>query len=423
MGIFNGRCLSSFKDTQPTLETWSKREATIRFAFGSFRAEVFVSLLLNVRPLVSPEEINLQLPSPDELWMGSLVDQQEFLKSWRISSLLYSDLIRIAMDRVEILPDVSVAHRDLILFGAQDSVWRFSHDPDLFSRLVGFQGPTLSSNRNGGIESDLFTHTASRISIDRTSSSRTRKVVPESPEVSQTHDHLEAHRQMTDLQQDHERTLHFLREWRHSYIGNQSSSSLAGHRFNLLNSRLLYHLSFLNLRVNIPTIEFAETELENCQKYEQERAVEQVWVWSQSASFENALQHACAIWVLISSEYTWKAGTRARFNIVCLIALHSASKVVWAYAGTHERSNGDVLKIPRASKELLGTDLLIFRDNSDKLMLCFHKLMELITKGWISWFPAAVKALIEAPFPLRKQAGMPQAMDFHSQSDEEDHLS
>jgi hypothetical protein len=120
--------------------------------------------------------------------------------------MLYSDLVRIAMDRHEVLPDLSVAHRDLILFGIQDSVWRFSNDPNLFSRM------RLSSQPKDSIGSDLFTQSARGSSIENPNSICIRDDSLPSPEASETYDHLEEHRQMADLQQEHDRTLHFLRE-------------------------------------------------------------------------------------------------------------------------------------------------------------------------------------------------------------------
>jgi hypothetical protein len=76
MGIFSGRAFLKYNFVAPTLEQWSHREGTIRVAFGSFRAESFVSALLNSPLLVSAEEINLDLPCSDKLWMGSVEEQR-----------------------------------------------------------------------------------------------------------------------------------------------------------------------------------------------------------------------------------------------------------------------------------------------------------------------------------------------------------
>ncbi|PMD28921.1 hypothetical protein L207DRAFT_559721 [Hyaloscypha variabilis F] len=401
MGIFSGRAFLRYKNVVPTLEQWSHREATIRFAFGSFRAEMFVSALLNVRPLLSAEEINIDLPCPDELWMGSIEDQRASLKPSGDSSLTYADLVRIVKERFEVMPDLGAAQRDLVLFGIQESIWRFSHDPELFSRMMGKANPDPSSIPDDGTNGELFTRPTTRQPWGRTSENWMPVASPRSPIDMPMLDHLDcSSRKMADLGLDYDRMMMFLRKWKSSYVGNQSSSQLEGNRYNLLNSRLLYHLSFLRLRADLHTLDVLTTEHDEFQYDQQEDAVRRVWEWSRTISAEMALQHSCAIWDLVSSESTWRVGSRARFNITCLIALHCASKVVWAYAGTHKNPQHGILKIAPASTELLGADLLIFRENSHSLMECFAGLFNVITKGWISWFPKAATRMADSPLPL-----------------------
>jgi Fungal specific transcription factor domain/Fungal Zn(2)-Cys(6) binuclear cluster domain len=401
MGIFSGRAFSGYKNVVPTLEQWSHREATIRFAFGSFRAEMFVSALLNVRPLLSAEEINLDLPCLDELWMGSIEDQRASLKASGDSSLTYADLVRIAKERFEIMPDLGAAQRDLVLYGIQESIWRFSQDPELFSRMMGKANTDPSSILDDGTNGELFNHPTRRQSWGRASEDWIPVTSPGSPIDMPMQDHLDcSSRKMADLRLDYVRMMMFLRKWKSSYVGNQSSSQLEGNRYNLLNSRLLYHLSFLRLRADLHTLDFLTTEHDDFQYDQQEDAVRRVWEWSKTISAEKALQHSCAIWDLVSSESTWRVGSRARFNIACLIALHCASKVVWAYAGAHKNPKRGILKIAPASTELLGADLLIFRENSHALMECFERLFHVITKGWMSWFPKVVTHMADSPLPL-----------------------
>ena len=400
MGIFSGRAFSGYKNVVPTLEQWSHREATVRFAFGSFRAEMFVSALLNVRPLLSAEEINLDLPCLDELWMGSIEDQRASLKASDDSSLTYADLVRIAKERFEIMPDLKAAQRDLVLYGIQESIWRFSHDPELFSRMMGKANTDPSSILDDGTNGELFPH-PTRQPWGRTSEDWMPVASPRSPINMPMQDHLDcSSRKMADLRLDYDRMMMFLRKWKSSYVGNQSSSQLEGNRYNLLNSRLLYHLSFLRLRADLHTLDFLTTEHDDFQYNQREDAVRRVWEWSKTISAEKALQHSCAIWDLVSSESTWRVGSRARFNIACLIALHYASKVVWAYAGAHKSPKCGILKVAPASTELLGADLLIFRENSHALMKCFEKLFYVITKGWISWFPKVATRMADSPLPL-----------------------
>ncbi|KIM94685.1 hypothetical protein OIDMADRAFT_135684 [Oidiodendron maius Zn] len=383
MGIFSGRAFSKYNSVAPTLEQWSHHEGTIRVAFGSFRAESFVSALLNSPLLVSAEEINLDLPCPDKLWMGSIEEQRASLKARGHTSLIYSDLVRIAMDRSEVMPDLEVSHRELVLYGAQESIWRFSHDPELFSRTMG----QLNAEHVSVLDDNPDNWKSVSTSV--------------SPVEVPTHDHLDCFpRKMADLRLDYNRMMLFLRDWKSSFVGNQSRSQLEGSRFNLLNSRLLYHLGFLRLRADLHTLDLLTIEYGDFPTDEKEDALDRVWQWSKTMSADRALQHACAIWVLVSSESTWRGGSRARFNILCLIALHCASKVVWAYAGAHTDAQRGMLKMPAASTEFLGPDIVIFRENSQILMECFHRLFHVITRGWVSWFPETVMHMAKSPLPL-----------------------
>ena len=401
MGIFSGRAFSKYNSVAPTLEQWSHHEGTIRVAFGSFRAESFVSALLNSPLLVSAEEINLDLPCPDKLWMGSIEEQRASLKARGHTTLIYSDLVRIAMDRSEVMPDLEVSHRELVLYGAQESIWRFSHDPELFSRTMGQLNAEHISVLDDNPDGELFTRSPRRQPRHGVVEDWKSVSTSVSPVEVPTHDHLDCFpRKMTDLRLDYNRMMLFLRDWKSSFVGNQSRSQLEGSRFNLLNSRLLYHLGFLRLRADLHTLDLLTIEYGDFPKDEKEDALDRVWQWSKTMSAERALQHACAIWVLVSSESTWRGGSRARFNILCLIALHCASKVVWAYAGAHTDAQRGMLKMPAASTEFLGPDIVIFRENSQILMECFHRLFHVITRGWVSWFPETVMHMAKSPLPL-----------------------
>jgi hypothetical protein len=305
------------------------------------------------------------------------------------------------MDRLEIMPDLEISHRELVLYGAQESIWRFSHDPELFSRTMGQPNADHISVLDDNPDSELFTRSPRRQSRDKVVEDWKSLSTSMSPVEVPMHDHLDcSSRKMADLRLDYDRMMVFLREWKTSFIGNHSSSQLEGSRYNLLNSRLLYHLSFLRLRADLHTLDLLTTERDDFPNDERDDAVNRVWQWSKTMSAEKALQHACAIWVLVSGESTWRGGSRGRFNILCLIALHCASKVVWAYAGAHKDSQRWLLRMPAASTEFLGPDILIFRENSQSLIECFHRLFHVITRGWVSWFPETVMRMAKSPLPL-----------------------
>ncbi|SMR53674.1 unnamed protein product [Zymoseptoria tritici ST99CH_1A5] len=87
-------------------------------AFGILRAETFMSVLLNKKPLISSEEINLPLPYAHELpTTFSHEDPVPQEPPLPCGGLLFSDLIRIALDEEEMLPPLRPFDIEPALFG------------------------------------------------------------------------------------------------------------------------------------------------------------------------------------------------------------------------------------------------------------------------------------------------------------------
>ncbi|KAH0198873.1 hypothetical protein KCU99_g7528, partial [Aureobasidium melanogenum] len=140
---------------------WVFAEGCKRLAYGIIRAEVFMSVLLDLKPLASYEEIDLELPYSDALWTTKKLFAREYITA--VSSehslcrrMIFSDLVRIALDPNEVLPLLQPLEHELLLYGLQYSVWRFSHDSGMFKRLTGLDssepGPTTNDllSKNGG---------------------------------------------------------------------------------------------------------------------------------------------------------------------------------------------------------------------------------------------------------------------------------
>jgi hypothetical protein len=51
------------------LRVWMHIEARKQLAFGILRADVYTSVLMSSRPLISAEEVELDLPAPDDIWI------------------------------------------------------------------------------------------------------------------------------------------------------------------------------------------------------------------------------------------------------------------------------------------------------------------------------------------------------------------
>jgi hypothetical protein len=374
-------------------ERFNLRETRRRIAFGIFRADIFMSAVLNTRPLLSPEEINLQLPCPDDIWLnGDIQAWHNFANGEkRGSGMLYSDLARISMDRSEPLPHLSLAEQDLILFASQESVWRFCHDPGLFDRMIGSKVAGSAVPADPAYDGDFSTTGRSRWMPDDGNTDTLS-----SPKEDRLDFTL---RKMSDLRLDYDRTVKSLRKWKTSFVSNIDAQQLQTDRYRLLNSRLLYHLSFLRLKADIGSLDQIISNLSDPTQYPQV-AVNRIYCWCHTTNAEQALEHALSIWSLISKESSWQQGSRARFNILSLISLYHAAMVVWAYAGAHEELSNKSLQV--LSEKSAHHDLYIYRGNLRVLLSCFADLFRTVTSGFnaVSSFAETVDLMAKHLSPV-----------------------
>jgi hypothetical protein len=384
-------------DQQVLINCRIRAETRRRLAFGTFRADIFLSVLLNTRPLISYEEMNMEMPCAAALWRYDAHDLQQYLRESEINQkskrrMLFSDLVRIAMDRSEPLPGLNPAESELLLFALQHSVWQFSHDPNIFQRLTGneiFDSSSLSPFQN-----DFFDRepAPSRPLADNLGHSHMTS--------NSSRDHLDCSiRPMTDLKADYARTLSALRKWKSSYSAAFTSAQLTADRSVLISSRLLYHLSFIRLKADVEIFHLISYAPAALQKHE---SIANVYAWSTTKNAQDALSHACAIWSLVSQETSRNESSRARFNILAFISLHHAASVVWAYAGTHPSPSRAALETADPTAPGVSEDLRIYRDNNHALLTSFTKLLQKVSPAWIamSAFSATTGAMARRTFPV-----------------------
>ncbi|KAF2501546.1 hypothetical protein BU16DRAFT_451380 [Lophium mytilinum] len=374
---------NSGKPIDDLVRRWIKCESRKRLAFGILRLEVFISILLGTRPLVSFEEIKMRLPCPNALFdqcggeqqlaqeLLHLVDEQP--------SYVYCDLVNIALEQEEELPVLSPHHLELLLFGLNIQVWRFSHDPGLMSRL----GATPNS-------SDRSTSERSYDTSNERSSAKTGRI--------DLLDHSRRH--MSDLRNDYNRILSALRKWKRAMVANSTRLHIAHHRDTLLASHLLYNLSFIQLRSDLPTIH--RLFLDVVKGEPQYSSLEAVYRWSTTTDAWDATEHACATWSLIMTEAERPLDSRASFNILSNVALLHAAVVVWAYAGTHTTPTSAKLDM-EDSAATRGKDLRLYRANNEELMGRFASLLRKISLVWttVTSVQTTVYAMAQNPIPLQ----------------------
>ena len=289
---------------------WKLAESERRLAFGIMRADVFTSVLLNTRPLLSPEEIQLTLPRHDDVWhnVRRLQFQHllttQMMEEQSICRQPFSDVVRIALDRKEILPELPPIGYELLLFGLQESVWRFTHDTNLFRRLAG----SVQSRAGQSCDDDHDLGTQDT-SYD---------------------DHLGLPpRQMDEFCSDLDRLRHGLKTWKQGFDRARLSIHFNPCRDTVMSCLLLFHLSML--RLSAPLKDLHQVSYATFERCAQDRpTIDRVQEWSATTSAVNALHHARNIWSMVELETQRRVEARARFNFLAFCSLHHAVAVLWA---------------------------------------------------------------------------------------------
>ncbi|WPB04494.1 uncharacterized protein RHO25_009140 [Cercospora beticola] len=337
-------------------------------AFGIMRAETFMSVLFNKKPLISYEEINLPLPSPNHAReVFHAISGSESVAEQR-TEMLFSDLVRIALDEDEVLPALKPVDVELLLFGLQHEVWRFSHDPDIFKRLIQTARPVLTAAESG---------------------------------LKSAPDHLDCTgRRMRSLQNDYLRVIKALDKWKAALTHCQLSHSLPENRSIYLSALILYELSFLRLCAPLNSIQQTAYRLHEPSASDTAVA-EDITAWTFTPEAREAIHHARIIWQMLDTETSRSEKTQAKYNILALIALHHTAALVWLVAGTEAQKDQSFC----AQNDGSAGDFLLRRDNTEVLMNQFEDLYPKITSSWgqQSSFAKMVRALADNPFALNTQ--------------------
>lgn len=384
------------------LSRWVHVETRKRLAYAILRLEVYTSLLLNTRPLLSSEEMQLELPCSLFLWLTKFPSDSHFVAaihqdaaSNNREKVLFCDNVRLAMDRNEHPPSFGVISVEMLLFGLHHHIWRLCHDVEALVRLIGVQiNPDLPFN---GLDLEVtsnsrvpLVHTKTLAGIDRSQVRSSRE---------QFEDHLlQRFRHMDELRADHERTLFALRKWRQMFNTLCSRGELTTNdRSSIMSSALLYHLGFLRIFAPIDALHHISYRVTNPATVDS-HILNHVWAWSQSEPCRIAVQHACLIWNLLFAECERPPETRARFTFLAVIGLHHAAVVIWTYAGTHEQS-----ELKFGSNDDIEAQIPIVKELERTLMTMFVQLFDRISPAWAfrSSFASAAVRLSRMDFPLQ----------------------
>lgn len=338
-------------------------------AFGMLRVETFMSILFNRKPLISSEEIDLPLPQRYEPSEAAAQPESDMFQGHvPCGGLLFSDLVRVTLDDGELIPGLRPFDAEILLFGLQHEVWRFSHDPDIFMRLTGVHVPASSCSTTTATQAELvqIDH------LDRTS------------------------RKMRSLVSEHKRIVTALLRWKQAMTLSQLSDGRRNYRSTYLSSLILHDLSLLRLSAPLDAIQQTAYRLHEPPTPDP-GLVADIFDWASTDQAVYAIKHAQSIWHMLSRETSRPQSQQAKYNILALIALHHAAVVVWAVAGTNAQT--ETRFVGADEDETRGLPLR--REQTYALMIRFAELYPPITSTWgmQSSFSKMVTKLASNLFP------------------------
>lgn len=389
------------------LARWLLSESRKRLAYGILRAEVYTSVLLNARPMLCAEEIALELPCSNYVWLTRFSSDSHFIAAIRQDAtgnmserLPFSDVVQIIMERNETVVPLSVVSQELLIFGLQEHVWRACHDPDMLHRLTG--SGIDSNEMYDGLDGSPYIQdrpTSPHTGPAHRNRSLSMNVGAYSLESRLTN----RSRRMVGLRNGHKTTASALYNWR-QLLTVRHGELTRSERTSLMSGLLLFHISFLRMFAPIEKLHHISYRIGSSTGPEGE-IVRAVWSWSQSEHAKIAVQHACIIWSLLFQECSQLEDTRAWFNFLALLGLHHSSVVVWTFAGTHagdpSEDDSPTMTLGGAgdAENKLPVTLAMSRD----LMTMFVRLYSNISPAWSvrSSFSAAAVRLANSEFPAQ----------------------
>jgi len=371
--------MKSTASDRDRLAVWLQMEARRRLAFGIFRGDTYTSVLLHTKPLISLEEIDLQFPMCDTVWRGEKMEPSLCLQMIDNDhtfgrDMWASDIYHIALDRNEALPPLDPPAHELLMFGLQYPVWRFSRDQNRFRRLLG----------NDGI--DEIAHLATR--------NKRRRLHGTSFE-HETYRVDSATRHMDDLKMELERLKSALEKWEHALPLVKTFARTSLEKSSLMSGLLLFHLSYLRLDAPLGSLHQIQYRLVDHRSVDNDSVVS-VREWTRSTRGRRASQRACDIWSMISREASNE--NSIKFNLLAFIGLHHGAVLLWAYAGGHDTSqSSNVDEEPLALADPERT--VISKLQSSDVLRKFVGLYDKISSGRWSSFAQAAEALMKEELP------------------------
>ncbi|KAL9078705.1 MAG: hypothetical protein Q9157_002391 [Trypethelium eluteriae] len=383
------------QDYEQRVAAWAVLEEKTRIAYGIFRADVYMSVLLATRPFISFEELDIEASSysyninTDN--MNEVEKRMEYLINQHEPGIWLSDLVRVALDREEDLPNLEPPEHEVLIFGLQQAVWRFCNDTNAVQRLTGSATPPQHQQARSGLEDTNLAQTAQM----RSAGLGAKSTLPLSDDFLDYSTH-----RMKDMQSDNERLFLALQKWKQSFMRGQTRRQLEHERHFLLTGLLLYHISYLRINAPIESLHRLSYCLDD--KRAPERSLcDTVMAWLQGPCAHAAVDHAVSIWSLVHKELQRPAKLRATLNLFSFIGLHHSGVIVWMYSCTHtaeevQRSELARLTLPAGVSQGTPYDAILCRENMSSLLADLSQMFNRISPEWALRSSFAASAMKKA---------------------------
>lgn len=303
------------------LDLWLSIEERRRLAFGIFRGDTFTSVLLNIKPLVALEEIALEFPACNSVFNGpATLDPRlalDIIEHHRTlnQDVRASDVFHVLLESNEILPPLEPIAHEILLFGLQSHVWRFSHDRQLLERLTSGTGAHAELEAVTGRDASASIDIPGSDQLDSPYKRRRKDTFTSEIDSLDNRSY-----QMADLTAERQGLMAARNEEDRSY---------------LLSSLILYHLSLMRLYAPVDDIHQIHYRLADKQPVPQE-LIFRVLAWTRSSRARIAVERVRSICTLITQE-TRRGPARSRFNFNAYVGLHHGAAILWAHHGATDQ--------------------------------------------------------------------------------------
>ena len=394
----NFTALRNKDQSSKRLELWLQLETRRRLAFGIFRVDTYTSILMDTRPLLSLDEIDLSFPYCDAVWRATdmpidaclyMIDHDRTPSR----HLRASDIYGIALDPDEMLPTLDPVAHELLLFGLQRSLGRFAFEHSALARLADCH------SQNSGTHADAQTSEISSLAP-----------LPRSRESTQL---SSTQRRMRRLRREFESMSQAQKKWEDALPVVKTFAVETSDRSSLMSGLVLFHLGFLRLNAPISKLHQLQYRLAEGSTIDPS-LLTSIATWLSSPGARLAAHRSCDLFGLVASEAGQEAPDGIKFNLLAFIALHHASIIVWCYAmacdGGYMSESLVSHAIPSPGTPLT-TEILYLSGHSNNMSIevrrynvkaitdAFVDLFNCISPGNWSSFAEAAGSLARLEFP------------------------